>query len=317
MNKSIIKDLKEIYDFNINNINFIDGGWLNQNWKIETDIGDYLVKEFSRKRFNSEKLEILEYAMERQKRLSENGVNCPFPYEYNNKIIRLLEDDTAYMLMDFCEGELRDSKTITIKQMESLGENCGLMHSEFSKLYITNIKNYPLDSNDILDKLNANYNKLIVESEKSKYNEFRELVKMQIDIINDLTIEFIDSIPKGISHEDFTSYNILFDKDGVTGILDFDRNTYSYIYHDIGRAILSFCLNEDKLEIDKIKEFVSGYQKYLPLTMENIMSALKITWCIEVIWWIQEEFFVSDRGKATVFRDEIIWLTNNYFKLDF
>ena len=40
--------------------------------------------------------------------------------------------------------------------------------------------------------------------------------------------------------------NILFNENGVSVILDFDRNHYSYIWMLIGRAILSFALEKIK-----------------------------------------------------------------------
>ena len=59
-----------------------------------------------------------------------------------------------------------------------------------------------------------------------------------------------------------------------------DRNHYSYIWHDIGRAILSFALRDNRIDIDKT---------YL---------------------------FSEDRGKIVRFKNEMLWLTEYWFELD-
>jgi homoserine kinase type II len=50
------------------------------------------------------------------------------------------------------------------------------------------------------------------------------------------------------------------------------------------------------------------------LTMSNIADALRVSWRNEVPWWIQPEVLV----KALIirFKDEIIWLTEHWFKPD-
>lgn len=39
-------------------------------------------------------------------------------------------------------------------------------------------------------------------------------------------------------------------------------------------------------------------------------------WCIEVLWWIQPEFFRENHDKVVCFKDEMLWLTEHLFELD-
>jgi len=52
------------------------------------------------------------------------------------------------------------------------------------------------------------------------------------------------------------------------------------------------------------------------LILPNIADALRLSWCIEVPWWIQPEFFIENREKALRFKDEILWLTEHWFEID-
>ena len=316
MKDSIIADLKDSYRLTCNQITPVTGGWLNQKWKVSTDKCDLLVKQFSNKRFSRDKLKLVEFALQRQIILEKNGVPCPSIWQCGGHSIRLLDNETAYMVMDFRLGKVENPNTITIMQMHSLGSACGLMHKAFSQLPVLSVKGFPINNREVIDSLWANFHARMQECSSSTPIEYRKAVLAQEPILKQLTNKFFDKLPKGIAHEDFSSDNILFDVDCVSAIIDFDRNHYSYIWHDIGRAILSFALKDNRMNMEKIYAFLEGYSQHLMLTLPNIADALRLSWCIEVPWWIQPEFFRENRGKAVRFRDEILWLTDHWFEID-
>lgn len=134
--------------------------------------------------------------------------------------------------------------------------------------------------------------------------------------MNQLTDTYFQQFPKGIAHEDFSADNMLFHTDCISVIIDFDRNQYSYIWHDIGRIMLSLALRENQINREMLYAFLDGYAKHYPLTAHNIVDALKLTWCIETPWWIQPECFTENKSKIVRFKDKMIWLTNHWFELD-
>lgn len=243
MNPSICSDIKTSYGIVCRAITPINGGWMNQLWRADTDHGELLIKQFSLKRYTKAKLADIESALQRQMALKKDGIPCPHIYLCGHSAIRFLNDTTAYMVMDFQEGRKKSFASITLSQMERL--------------------------------------------------------------------------PKGIAHEDFTFDNILFHENGVSCILDFDRNQYSFVWHDIGRALLCFALHEGNLRRDYVLAFLNGYNRHLPLSRRDLADALRISWCIEILWWIQPDYFTMEPCKATRFRDEILWLTKHWEELDF
>jgi homoserine kinase type II len=316
MQGSIINDLKDSYGITCNQITPVSGGWLNQKWKVSTDKGELLIKQFSNKRFDRDKLGFIETALQRQIILEKNGVPCPSIRQYEGRAIRLLDNETAYMVMDFCPGKEESSDTITIKQMRSLGNACGCMHKAFSRLPALSVKGFPIDSRRAIDMLWANFHDRMELCPTSAPMEYRKAVIAQEPILIRLTTAFFDKLPKGIAHEDFSADNILFDADGISAIIDFDRNHYSYIWHDIGRAILSFAWKDDRMDLDKIHAFMDGYSQHFVLTLPDIADALRLSWCMEVPWWIQPEFFRKNREKVVRFKNEMLWLTEHWFELD-
>lgn len=316
MKDSIIADLKDNYKLTCNQITPVTGGWLNQKWKVSTDKCELLVKKFSNKRYSRDKLKLVESALQRQIILEKSGVPCPSIFPCGGHAIRLLDNETAYMVMDFRLGKVENPDTITITQMYSLGSACGSMHKAFSQLSVLSVEGFPINSRQVIDSLWANFHTRMQECSSSTPIEYRKAVLAQEPILKQLTNEFFDKLPKGIAHEDFSPDNILFDIDCVSAIIDFDRNHYSYIWHDIGRAILSFALEDNRMNIEKIYAFLEGYSQHLKLTLPNIADALRLSWCIEVPWWIQPEFFRENNEKVVRFKEEMLWLTAHWFEID-
>ena len=104
---------------------------------------ELLVKKYSRERFSREKLNRIESALQRQAMLEAYGVACPHVYRCGQKIIRFLDDGTAYMVMSFCQGKNENAQTINTAQMKSLGSACGYLHKAFSRLTGSVEKSFP------------------------------------------------------------------------------------------------------------------------------------------------------------------------------
>ncbi|WP_291581782.1 phosphotransferase [Clostridium sp. UBA6640] len=316
MEDSIIADLKDSYGIICNQITPATGGLLNLKWKVSTEKGELLVKQYSTRRFRREQIERIEPALQRQIILEKKGVPCPFLWQYGDRIIRWLDDKTAYMVMDFRLGKIEKANTITITQMQSLGSTCAIMHKAFSQLLEPLVKSLPVFGGYTMELLWENFNSRMTKCLPGTHVEYRKALLELEPILKQLSTKFFDKFPKGLAHEDFQPGNILFDVDCVSAIVDFDRNCYSYIWHDIGRAILSFALEGNVMNVEKVYAFLEGYTQHLELTLPNIADALRLSWCIETPWWIQPEFFRECDEIPKRFKDEMLWLTEHWFEID-
>lgn len=134
MESNIIADLKNSYGITYNQITPVTGGLMNLKWKITTEQGELLVKQYSMKRFNRDRMDRIEAALQRQMILEQHGVPCPLIWPCGGRAIRWLNDQTAYMVMDFYPGKTEKPDTITVTQMHSLGSACAVMHRAFSRI---------------------------------------------------------------------------------------------------------------------------------------------------------------------------------------
>ena len=74
-------------------------------------------------------------------------------------------------------------------------------------------------------------------------------------------------LPQGIIHGDFDKSNIKFKDDNLTGILDFDDATYTFLIYDLGAVLLywtRFYVKE--FDYKKARQIVRIYDKYRPLS---------------------------------------------------
>jgi len=315
LDEVILRDLRENYGLQPTEIAPVDGGWMNKKWKIKTPEGVFLVKQFSRERFNERQLGQIEDALTRQMILYGAGVPCPRIFPCGGRPIRRTADGTVYMVMDFAPGYTVTPETVTETQLCSLGEAAARMHDAFAHLPTEGIRRYPENGAALLDQLQRTHSARREALHDGSPDAYRRAIMTQEAILRTLSAEYPDALPRAIAHEDFSPDNMLFTESGISAILDFDRNQYSYPLHDIGRVLLSLCLHHGTLCGERIDAFCRGYAEHRPLSAEDLADALRITWCIETIWWIREDFFTGGKAKIIRFRDEILWVGEHWHEL--
>lgn len=298
MDKRICDDLQESYGIRCRSFSRINGGFLNELWRVQTDYSEVLVKVFSPKRFSEKKLAGIERALLMQQKLHAAGVCCPRVYA---PALRRMDAQTVYSVMDYCAGRNETPETITAPQMQSLGAEIARMHAAFDTLPCEGEKGYPADCAALAEGLTSHM-------EAYGDDTLRRIAATW-------TAEAISRQKMALRHEDMTQDNVLFDDAGVTAIIDFDRASYHFALHDIGRAVLSFARTDAGLKAESVCAFLMGYNTVRPLSLQDIMQALRVTWLSEAAWWIGPKAEHLS-GKALRFREDLLWLTENYFELE-
>lgn len=314
LDEKIINDLEKSYGISFTEVKEVLGGYLNEKWVVNSNYGQLFIKQFSNSRYDKKRLKLVEEALQRQISIKEKGVLCPMIVQCNDHAIRNLDDETNYMVMEFYPGDTKNIDTVNVIHMRSLGSACAMMHKCFVQLTTEKLS---ADKYDVPNILKNYYNNCVSKMPTDACELYKQTVAKQEKIINSLTDDFFRSLPKGIAHKDFAADNILFYKDSISAILDFDTNCYGYQWQDIGRILLSLSLKNEELNVDFVNAFISGYQEHLEMNISHVANALRLSWCIETPWWINNENFYKPTPKAARFRDEIIWVTDNWFELEY
>lgn len=293
MHPSIADDLSSHFGVRFTGERPVYGGLLNRKWRVDTDQGPLLVKQYSRERFSPAKLARIEAALARQIALGEAGAPCPRLWRRDGRVLRELPDGAVYMVMEFCPGRALEPGTASKGQMASLGEACARMHAAMAQL--PGGRGGPLPEGGYsLGALRAH----LAAADPGEADlapegraAYRRALAAAREIVRALPGDFFGGFARGWAHEDFHSGNVLLDPEGVSAIVDFDRNAPSYPLHDVGRALLSFALADGALDGEKVEAFRAGYSDHLPLSRADLAAALRLTWCVETPWWLQSAFF--------------------------
>ena len=308
----IFEAITNILGINILHFSQIELGHMNLKWNIETDIGNLFVKQFNKTRYPDQMIHELETSLNHQFNLYNEGIPCPELYLHKGKYVIKSPNGERFVLMGLCEGSNIKPGTANEEQMYSLGRVIGKMHNILNS---NNSVQLPLHW-DIRSK------KGMIENWQERWSE-----AISFDCINTLSnletqrkifeksdIEIFSQCEKGWTHWDLFADNILFKTKRVSAILDFDRMHYVYPEFDISRPILSCCLENGKMHIDRVSAFVKGYREYQKLSNQKLVRSIKLTWWKEAEWVRIEKTQNSSPLKR--FGQENIWVGENWDDLD-
>lgn len=309
----INRKIEQSLNVKIIKITQVNGGWLNSKWKLSTSEGEYLVKQYSPKRYIGTKLDKIEKSLEYQHYLNQKALQCPKIYNIGGSFIQRIGEDINYVVMDFVYGNHVTPETVNMEQMFHLGYQAGLMHKLMSEFFYEDI-----NTDELLKQYQNEYSERLHTAQVSGNKQYLSYIEKQGQILNSIDNNFLSSLPKGIAHGDFAIDNILFKNNYVSAILDFDTigNWRPLPYRDIGRAILSFCLHGNVINNSLISAFIKGYNEHLYISDEDIVKSIQFVWLNEINWWSNEELFErKELTKTKRFFNEMYWVTDNWFNM--
>lgn len=295
-------------------INPINRGYLNLKWKVTTEKGTFLIKQFNKSRLNRYDRKDLLFALKQQKRLNDKDFTCPDIYLNKESPLWKSDGHEIFMVMEFCPGKIKTHGTLNQEEMNHFGKLTGSMHALLNdgaadkKQCPTFIP--PSTEQRIIHWLN-------VEEEactKGKEN-LVHIIKKQRLLTGKVDLSTLGLGDTGWAHRDLFLDNILFHEGRVSAILDFDRLRFDYPKLDVARAVMSSALSGHFLDVELVKSFMRGYKSEISCTDSFLIEGLRLLWYMESTWWIDAEMDMHV-GPPIRFLEEMKWLQENYFELE-
>jgi homoserine kinase type II len=315
--KSLYEHLKmeteERFDFLIRTATPINRGWLNQKWKIETNQGTFLLKQYNRERLKKYDLETIRTALNAQNRACTSGIPSPQLLEYKGMLLQETSDGELFTVMQFMDGNLIKAGEANPEQMYSLGYAAGKLHNLLNDATLPSNRETMFNMPSIQERLQY-WDSVLAECEEKGLNELMPSILLQQEATKRLFNEDFENLIRGWCHRDLWVDNVLFTSNSVTAILDFDRMNYDYLELDIGRIIISACLHKKTLNREAVHAFIDGYCNTHNLSIERLIRSLKLVWFMESTWWISVIFHEGEPPKR--FAQEMIWLAQNLENLE-
>ncbi|MED1864880.1 phosphotransferase [Fictibacillus nanhaiensis] len=310
---SLKKETEARFALKVEECTRINRGWLNQKWKIKTDQGVFLIKQYNKERMKRYDLQTIRSALHTQNRMFSKGLACPELLSYKGDLLQNSAEGERFTVMRFMEGMLNPPGNVSCEQMHSVGEEIGKLHALLNDGTLAAKSETVFKVPSIAERVEY-WQSEINKCDEQGLDHVRSLMELQMAATLAFNIELFGNLTPGWCHRDLWVDNLLFSGDYISAILDFDRMNYDFLELDIGRLIISTCLQNNTLNRKAVQAFLKGYNNTNELSVERLVMSLKLVWYMESTWWIDVTPHEGEPPKR--FQQEMVWLARHHEQLE-
>lgn len=262
-------------------------GYVQTNILIVTKQGKYVLRYYENRSKESVSFEadLLRY-------LSEHNYPCAMHIKDSKGKVIHTYNKKPFIIFSYLGG--RHLKNINNKQLYQMIKHLALLHKItkghkpiHSKHRESRTKEFCLE----VAKVEAKRFK-----DKDKGRKRLSIIKSKLD-----KLKLSNNLPKGVIHGDFDKANIKFKGDKLTGILDFDDSTYTFLIYDLGVILLYWTrFYVKKFDLKKARKIIKIYEKYRPLSKlekQHIYDALQLHALMIMSWLMYDKWKGKDLFK--------------------
>ncbi|WP_047980158.1 phosphotransferase [Ornithinibacillus contaminans] len=315
--KALVADLlttaENVFGFTAIHAEPIQRGWLNLKWRLETDAGTFLLKQYNRERLKKYSIPDLEQVFTKQNHLHTLEFPCPgiLSVGANQHFIQS-QGGELFIVMDYCTGNNLPPGKLSREQCYALGHEAGKLHYQLRELPP---KKRPVFTPPATSDRVRYWESVREEMRRESKAHLVPMIEKQVQLTKGLSLTDLDVAATGWSHRDLWVDNLLFTDNQLSAVLDFDRMNYDFPQLDVGRAIISSALADAELDMEKAKAFLEGYADYQVFGKGFLTKALKLLWYMESVWWL--DLAMDERkGPPKRFVQEMLWLSEHLMELE-
>ncbi|CAH0120195.1 Homoserine kinase [Paenibacillus sp. CECT 9249] len=286
-------------------------GYLNRKWKIRTDRGDYVLKQYSRARYREDHFPALHAALFTQNRLHDRGIPCPYLVMSQNDVLHVSSEGERFSVMTFCHGNIVKPGFLIGRHLYHLGKWTGRMHRFLNDGSMAMPEEPEPQFIPPSQAERMKHWDRVERELRSKYKtELLPVLERHRAAAAKINLPLMLQSRAGWAHRDLWTDNLLFSADRLSAILDFDRLRYDYPEADVARALMSCCFAQGRFDTSLANAFLEGYREEYPFEQEALPRSLLMLYWMECEWWIHSEMDSSSAPPAR-FREEMAWLADH------
>ena len=247
-------DIEEIISFQ-----GIKKGIENRNYLLKSKNKKFILTIFEKRVFNKE----IPFFMKLMDKLNNSKINCPKPLKNNDgKYLIKLKNKTA-CIVSFLKG--KDKNKLDLKNCFEVGKIIAQMHLVTKNINLSRKNSMGIKNLDPL-----------LKSIKFRSNKFSNLEKFLVNNLKEIKKNWPKKLPKGIIHGDLFIDNIFFNKNKLSGIIDFYFAANDYFMYEIAICINALCFDNKKSKFkinkQKIKSLIQGYESIKKISLKEKKS---------------------------------------------
>ena len=255
LNQSKIEEILSNYNLGkLESFKGIEEGIENTNYFLSVNKKKFILTVYE-KRVKSEDLPFFSNLMSS---LNKANFKCPAPILNNNNSTITNFDGKKLMIVSFLEGKAKSNLS---------PENCKAIGIETAKMHELT-KNYKIKR---LNDLSVNSWRSLFDTVKDQCSKLhKDLPKLIEESLNSVEKKWPKDLPKGIIHADLFHDNIFFNKDKLSGIIDFYFSCEDFFAFEIAICFNALCFDGAKenlsFNVTKAKNFIDGYSSVRKLS---------------------------------------------------
>ena len=237
----------------------IKQGIENTNYLLKSENKKFILTIFEKRVSKKE----IPFFLKLMEGLNRSKINCPKPLKtINGNYLIKLKNKTA-CIVSFLNG--KDKKKLNSKNCFEIGKTIAQMHLVTKKM-----KLFRKNSMGI-----KNLNSLL-KSIKFKSKKSNNLEKFLASNLKNIQKNWPKKLPQGIIHGDLFMDNIFFNKNKLSGIIDFYFAGNDYLMYEIAICINALCFDKKKSKFminkQKIKNLIKGYESVKKISLKEKKS---------------------------------------------
>ena len=257
------KDIRLINSkFDIDEIKSFQGirkGIENTNYLLKTKKEKFILTIFEKRVSNKE----IPFFMKLMDNLNQSKISCPKPLKDKNENYLIKLKNKTACVVSFLKG--KDKQILNIDNCYQVGKIISQMHSITKKLKFSRKNSMGI----------KNLNPLL-RSIKFKSKKNSNLEKFLIQNLSNIKKNWPSKLPSGIIHGDLFIDNIFFNKDKLSGVIDFYFAANDFFMYEIAICINALCFdkkrNKFKINKQKVKNLIKGYESVRKITIREKKS---------------------------------------------
>ena len=237
----------------------IKQGIENTNYLLKSKNKKFILTIFEKRVSKKE----IPFFMKLMDRLNASKINCPKPLKNKDgKYLIRLKNKTA-CIVSFLPG--KDKKILNLKNCYDVGKTIAQIHLSTNKL-----KLFRKNSMGI-----KNLNPLLksIKFKSKRFSNIDEFLKINFD---DIKKKWPKKLPSGVIHGDLFIDNIFFNKNKLSGIIDFYFAANDYFMYEIAICINALCFDKInskfKINKSKIRNLIKGYESIKKISLKEKKS---------------------------------------------
>jgi homoserine kinase type II len=257
------KDIRLINSkFDIDEIKSFQGirkGIENTNYLLKTKKEKFILTIFEKRVSNRE----IPFFMKLMDSLNQSKISCPKPLKDKNENYLIKLKNKNACVVSFLKG--KDKQILNIDNCYQVGKIISQMHSITKKLKFSRKNSMGI----------KNLNPLL-KSIKFKSKKNSNLEKFLTKNLSNIKKNWPLKLPSGIIHGDLFVDNIFFNKNKLSGVIDFYFAANDFFMYEIAICINALCFdkknNKFKINKQKVKNLIKGYESVRKITIKEKKS---------------------------------------------